>query len=98
MTAGLLMGSERADVVDIEVLDRLKAAGGHRYGHRACQGRGWRAALRGRFSRRGAGGAEERHSPAIRVTDKEEMADADGSANLILPSRITRVQWMDPTK
>ena len=71
LTVGLLMGGERADVVDTEVLDRLKAADGHRYGHRACQGRGSRAALRGRFCRRGAGGAVERQRCS--ATDKEEL-------------------------
>ena len=60
-TVQLLTGGERADVREVEVLDRLKAASGPRYGLGTCQGRGYRTALRGLYPRRAAGGAEERH-------------------------------------
>ena len=71
-TVQLLTGGERADVREVEVLDRLKAASGPRYGLGTCQGRGRRAALRGLYPRRAAGGTVEQYaeSPTAHTTEQ----------------------------
>ena len=72
-TVQLLTGGERADVREVEVLERLKAASGPRYGLGTCQGRGRRAALRGRFCRPSAGGTSGRRgTSSLRESYKEE--------------------------
>ena len=70
-TVQLLTGGERADVREVEVLDRLKAASGPRYGLGTCQCRGYRTALRGLYRRPSAGGTVEQYeSPTAHTTEQ----------------------------